>query len=145
MTTDRRSQASSDSHVSLDDLRDASQGSGARELDLSSLMRAQDGNELQDATAHAAHGATNYAKVDDDAAQDTMGHADHGATQTMELSEANLAHFQETQAHDTLESASADLETRESAMADFDPDNEMADPYTLESEEEEEEEEEEEG
>ena len=48
MTTDRRSQASSDSHVSLDDLRDASQGSGARELDLSSLMCAQDGNAKQD-------------------------------------------------------------------------------------------------
>ena len=106
-------------------MRDASQGSGARELDLSSLMCAQDGNAKQD---HADDMALRAILA--------VGHADHGAPQNMELSEANLAHFQETQAHGTLEGATADLETLESAMADPDLDNEMADPDTLESGEE---------
>ena len=54
MTTDRGSQASSDGHVSLDDLRDASQSSEAREVDVSSLMRPQGDN--------AEHGATDDAQ-----------------------------------------------------------------------------------
>ena len=61
------------------------------------------------------------------------------ASKEKALSEPNLAHFQETQAHDTHESATADPETLESAMADPDLDNEMADPDTHKREEKEEE------